>query len=164
MTFKNDEFGDPQYRPAVGMMILNSENKIFAGQRVDTKAPAWQMPQGGVGPFEDLDQAMLRELEEEIGTKNVEIIVKSKTWYKYDLPVDIAKRLWGGKYKGQRQIWYVLRFRGQDEEINVNTYHAEFQKWKWFEKDELLELIVPFKKDLYAQVFTDLWPYVIKEN
>lgn len=163
MQFFDDEFGDPSYRPAVGMMLLNAENKIFVGQRRDNKN-AWQMPQGGIGPYEDTDQAMLRELEEEIGTRNVEIIVKSKAWYKYDLPTDIAARLWNGKFKGQRQIWYVLRFRGQDEEININTYHPEFCAWKWIEKAELLDLIVPFKRDLYSRVLEELWDYVLKQQ
>jgi len=160
MAFLEEEFGDPLYRPAVGMMMLNAENKVFVGQRMDTTIEAWQMPQGGIGPHEDLDQAMLRELEEEIGTKNVEIIIKSKTWYKYDLPAELATKLWSGKYKGQKQIWYVLRFRGIEEDININTLHPEFCDWKWVEKDELLRIIVPFKRDLYTQVFEDLWPYI----
>lgn len=162
MPIKKNDFGDPYYRSAVGMMMLNAENKIFIGQRTDSRDPAWQMPQGGIGPHEDTDQAMLRELEEEIGTKNVEIIVKSKTWYKYDLPLDLAERLWSGKYKGQKQIWYVLRYRGKDEDININTYHPEFCSWRWAEKEELLELIVPFKKELYQKIFDDLWPYIEK--
>ena len=164
MHFFDDDFGDPLYRPAVGMMILNAENKIFVGQRLDSKEPAWQMPQGGIGPHEDTDQAMLRELEEEIGTRNVEIIVKSKNWYKYDLPAEIAGRLWNGKFKGQKQIWYVLRFRGQDKDININTYRPEFRSWKWVEKTELLELIVPFKHELYARILEELWGYVPKNE
>jgi len=159
-----DDFGDPLYRPAVGMMLLNGENKVFVGERCDNKEPAWQMPQGGIGPHEDTDQAMLRELQEEIGTRNVEIIVKSKIWYKYDLPKPLAGRLWNGRFKGQKQIWYVLRFRGQDEDINIHTYHPEFRTWKWVEKEELLELIIPFKRDLYTRVLHDLWPYVLKQN
>lgn len=164
MHFSDNEFGDPLYRPAVGMMILNAENKIFVGQRLDNKEPAWQMPQGGIGPHEDTDQAMLRELEEEIGTRNVEIIVKAKTWYKYDLPPEIAGRLWNGKFKGQKQIWYVLRFRGKDEDININTYRPEFRSWKWVEKEELLKLIVPFKKELYGRILEELWEYVEKNT
>lgn len=159
----DDEFGDPLYRPAVGMMILNAENKIFVGQRLDNKEVAWQMPQGGISPHEDADQAMLRELEEEIGTRNVEIIVKSKTWYKYDLPPEIAARLWQGKFKGQKQIWYVLRFRGKDREININTYHPEFRAWKWVDKAELLDLIVPFKRQLYERILKELWMYALKK-
>lgn len=164
MSFFNEEFGDPLYRPGVGMMILSDENKIFVGQRMDNKNPAWQMPQGGIGPHEDADQAMLRELQEEIGTRNVEIIVKSKTWYKYDLPPELATRLWSGKFKGQKQIWYALRFRGKDEEINIQTYQPEFREWKWVDKEELLELIIPFKRNLYDQVLKDLWTYVLKNK
>jgi putative (di)nucleoside polyphosphate hydrolase len=164
MSFFDEQFGDPLYRPAVGMMILNDDNKIFIGQRMDSKEPAWQMPQGGIGPHEDTDQAMLRELQEEIGTRNVEIIVKSKTWYKYDLPPELATRLWNGKFKGQKQIWYALRFRGDDEEINIQTYHPEFRAWKWVDKEELLELIIPFKRDLYARVLKDLWTYILKHK
>ncbi|MBI2707927.1 MAG: RNA pyrophosphohydrolase [Proteobacteria bacterium] len=160
----SDDFGDPLYRPAVGMMLINGENKVFVGQRFDNKEPAWQMPQGGIGPHEDTDQAMLRELQEEIGTRNVEIIVKSKIWYKYDLPKPLAERLWNGKFKGQKQIWYALRFRGKDADINIHTYHPEFRTWKWVEKEEVLELIIPFKRDLYTRVLHDLWPYVLKQD
>ena len=163
MSFK-DDFGDPLYRPAVGMMILNAENKVFIGQRSDYEDRAWQMPQGGIASHEDVDQAMLRELFEEVGTRDVEIIVKSKKWYKYDLPEHLAKRLWRGKYKGQQQIWYGLRFRGQDEDINIHTYHPEFREWRWVEPEELLDLIIPFKRDLYAQVFADLWPYILRDG
>lgn len=120
------------------------------------------MPQGGIAPHEETDQAMLRELQEEIGTRNVEIIVKSKTWYKYDLPPELSEKLWGGKYKGQKQIWFALRFRGSDDDININTYHPEFRSWKWVDKEELLELVIPFKRDLYARVLKDLWNYVLK--
>ena len=164
MHVSEEDFGDPLYRPAVGMMILNAEDKIFVGQRIDNKDPAWQMPQGGIGLHEDTDHAMLRELQEEIGTRNVEIIVKSKHWYKYDLPPELAKRLWNGKFKGQTQIWYALRFRGKDEEISIHTYHPEFRSWKWVNKKELLELVVPFKKDLYFNVLDDLWPYILKSR
>ncbi len=159
-----EPFGDPLYRPAVGMMLLNEENKIFVGQRADYEADAWQMPQGGIAPHEDVDQAMLRELDEEVGTRNVEILVKSKKWYKYDLPRELAKRLWRGKYKGQQQIWYALRFCGEDSDINIQTYHPEFREWKWIEKEDLLDLIIPFKRDLYTQVLEDLWPYVLRES
>lgn len=162
MSSHKDEFWDPLYRRGVGMMVVNNENKIFVGQRHDYKVPAWQMPQGGIAPHEDSDQAMLRELQEELGTRDIEIIVKSKTWYKYDLPEDLAKRLWSGKFKGQQQIWYALRFRGQDEDINIHTYHPEFREWKWVKKEDLLDFIIPFKRDLYTRVFQDLWPYVAK--
>ena len=162
MARKFDDYGDPSYRLGVGMMILNAENKILVAQRLDTKGPSWQMPQGGISLYEDTDQAMLRELEEEIGTRKVEILIKSKTWYKYDLPSGLAEHLWGGRYKGQRQIWYVLRFKGEDKDINVHTYHAEFRDWKWVNKDELISLVIPFKQKLYGQLIHDLWPYVLR--
>lgn len=158
------DFGDPLYRPAVGMMILNAENKIFMGQRADQADPAWQMPQGGINPREDVDQAMLRELFEEVGTRDVEIIVKSKKWYRYDFPEHLATRLWWGKYKGQKQIWYALRFRGQDGDINLNTYQPEFREWCWATQEELLERTIPFKRALYTEVFADLWPYVLRKD
>lgn len=164
MRFLKEDFGDPFYRPGVGMMVINRENKIFVGQRLDNKNSAWQMPQGGIGPHEETDQAMLRELQEEIGTRNVEIIVKSKTWYKYELPTELSGKLWNGKYKGQKQIWFALRFRGNDDEININTYHPEFRSWKWVDKEELLELVIPFKHDLYERVLKDLWGYVLKHR
>lgn len=160
MHFLEEDQEDSLYRPGIGMMILNAENKIFVAQRIDNEEPAWQMPQGGIDPHEDADQAMFRELQEEIGTRNVEIIAKSKTWYKYDLPPDLAKRLWSGKFKGQKQIWYVLRFRGQDKDINISTHRPEFRNWKWAEKEELLELIVPFKRELYAHILKDLWIHI----
>lgn len=163
MTLQEDKFDwDPNYRLGVGMILINPKRQIFMGQRKDKTSQAWQMPQGGISPHEDPDHAMLRELVEEIGTRNVEIIVKAKSWHKYDLPEELAGRLWGGKYKGQQQLWYALKFRGNDDEININTYHPEFSTWKWFEKDEVLPHIVPFKKDLYTLVLDELWPYVEK--
>ena len=163
MRISNNDFGDPLYRAAVGMMLLNSENKIFVGQRVDVSTTAWQMPQGGIAPHEDTDQAMIRELQEEVGTRKFEIIVKSKYWYKYDLPPELAGRLWGGKFKGQKQIWYALRFKGEDADINIHTYHPEFAAWKWVDKDDLLDLIIPFKRELYTRILEDLWPYVERD-
>lgn len=153
---------DPDYRLGVGMMLINSQRKIFMGQRKDKADQAWQMPQGGISPHEDPDHAMLRELVEEIGTRNVEIIVKGKAWHKYDLPEELAGRLWSGRYKGQQQLWYALKFRGEDSEININTYHPEFSTWQWFEKDQIIDHIVTFKKELYVQVLDELWPYVEK--
>ena len=144
------------------MILLNASDQIFVGQRIDNKEDAWQMPQGGISRGETPDQAMLREIQEEIGTRNVEIIVKSSKWYRYDLPEDLAGKLWSGQYKGQQQIWYVLRFRGDESEININTHHPEFRSWKWVEKDDVAHLIVPFKKELYSSVFEDLWPFVLK--
>lgn len=155
-----DREDESSYRPGVGMMLINKSNKIFVGQRKKSRKPAWQMPQGGIDLDEDPESAMLRELEEEIGTRNVEIITYSKRWYSYKIPPRLAPRLWGGKYKGQKQLWYLLRFLGHDKDINIATSHAEFSSWKWVEKQELLDLIIPFKRDLYREVLKDLWPYV----
>lgn len=160
MSAPRDQYKSSLYRPAVGMMIVNKKNKIFMGQRQEQPLPAWQMPQGGISPHEETDQAMLRELQEEVGTRDIEIIMKSKEWYTYDLPADLANRLWSGRFKGQRQIWYALRFRGEDEDINIHTYHPEFRLWKWVDKEEVLDLSISFKRDLYNRVLTDLWPAV----
>ena len=159
-----DETSTELYRLGIGMMMVNAENKIFVGQRLDIIDSAWQMPQGGVDRHETTDQAMLRELEEEIGTRDVEVIVKSEKLYRYNLPLELSGRLWGGKYKGQRQIWYALRFRGKDKDINIKTRDPEFRDWKWGTKDELLDIIVPFKKNLYECVLEDLWPYVLRHS
>lgn len=162
MHLSKEDSEDPLYRPGVGMIILNNKNKIFVGQRIDSPFPAWQMPQGGIDKDEDLDQAMLRELEEEIGTRNVKIVTKSKCWYKYDLPQELSGKLWKGRFKGQKQIWFILRFYGKDEDINIHTSHPEFRNWKWADKDEVIELAAPFKRELYTHVFNDLWDYVLK--
>ena len=159
-----DESWDTQYRRGVGMILLNKHNQVFVGQRLDNRQEAWQMPQGGIDRKESPDQAMLRELQEETGTRNVEIIAKSSKWYRYDLPDDLGAKLWGGRYKGQQQIWYLLRFRGEDKEINIHTHHPEFRSWKWVDKDEIMELIVPFKKELYNQILSDLWPFVLRKS
>jgi putative (di)nucleoside polyphosphate hydrolase len=164
MDFSQEAFSDPSYRAGIGMMIVNHENKIFVGQRLNLVQEAWQMPQGGIDPHEDPDQAMLRELTEEIGTSNVEIIVKSKKWYQYDLPSQVRARVWNGQFRGQKQLWYALRFKGTDKEINIHTPHPEFCAWKWVNKEELLNLIVPFKKDIYIQVLDEFWPFVLRSR
>lgn len=145
------------YRSGVGMIVLNHENKIFAGQRLDNPEPAWQMPQGGIDVGENIEKAMLRELEEEIGTRNVKILGQTKRWLKYDIPRELARILWGGNYKGQKQMWYLLRFLGNDSEINIHTEHPEFREWKWMDKDEVIRAAVPFKRELYRRVFEELW-------
>jgi putative (di)nucleoside polyphosphate hydrolase len=164
MTSSRDVLHDPSYRLGIGMLIVNHENKIFVGQRIDKPQAAWQMPQGGVDEHENPDQAMIRELEEEIGTTNVEVIVKSKKFYQYDLPSHLRENLWNGKFKGQKQIWYALRFKGSDKDVNIHTSDPEFCDWKWVDKNRLLDLIVPFKKDLYIQVIDELWPFVLKSS
>ena len=144
------------YRNGVGMVILNQNKKIFIGQRFDKDESAWQMPQGGIDKNENPHDACIRELTEETGIyKNFKIIYKTKNWYSYDLPKNLQKKLWRGKYKGQIQQWFLIDFFGEDNEINIQTKHPEFKKWKWASKDELMSLIVPFKKNLYEKTFIE---------
>lgn len=140
------------YRPCVGMMLINREGRVFVARRIDNVAEAWQMPQGGIDADEDPRVAAMRELEEEIGTRNAEIVAESRGWLSYDLPEHLVGKLWGGKYRGQTQKWFALRFLGEDAEINIATKHPEFSHWKWVAPAELPGLIVPFKRDLYEAV------------
>lgn len=143
------------YRKGVGMVLLNKDNKVFVGKRVDTKSEAWQMPQGGIDKGETDDEAVLRELAEEVGTNKVEIISKSKYWYNYDLPEALVPKVWNGKYKGQRQKWFLIRFIGDDSDVNIATEHQEFCEWKWVDFEELLDMIVPFKREIYSYVMDE---------
>jgi putative (di)nucleoside polyphosphate hydrolase len=145
---------DLPYRPAAGIMLLNDAGKVFVARRIDTTAEAWQMPQGGLDPGEDARAGMLRELEEEtgIGADRVEVIAKAAELLYYDLPADLRKKVWGGKYRGQEQHWFLLCYLGRDDDINLDTAHPEFCAWKWAEPADLPELIVPFKQDLYRAV------------
>ncbi len=140
------------YRPCVGMMILNAANQVFVARRIDTLVEAWQMPQGGIDEGEDPQAAVLREMEEEIGTNKAKIIAESREWLSYDLPEHLVPQLWGGKYRGQKQKWFALRFTGTDSDINIATKHPEFSQWKWVEPAQVPELIVPFKRELYQSI------------
>jgi len=135
-------------------MLLDSEGKVFVAQRIDSSLEAWQMPQGGLDPGEDPQVGALRELEEEtgIGPHLVEILGRAPDVLLYDLPPELRGKIWGGKYRGQAQHWFVARFLGVDEDINLETVHPEFRAWKWADASDLVDLIVPFKKRLYAQV------------
>ena len=148
------------YRPGVGLMLVNGEGRVFVARRIDTPGKAWQMPQGGINEDESPPQAALRELKEEIGTDKARIIAESKAWLSYDLPADLAGKLWGGRYRGQRQKWYLLRFTGSDADIDIHTAEAEFCAWKWVELDALPELIVPFKRQLYLDLIAEFGPLV----
>jgi putative (di)nucleoside polyphosphate hydrolase len=146
-----------RYRRGVGVMLLNSRGEVFVGARIDNTDEAWQMPQGGMDAGEDDPWlAGLRELEEETGIPPhlVERIAKCPERLKYDLPEKLRSRLWGGKYKGQDQDWYLARFLGSDSDINIATEHPEFREWKWIRAERLPELIVPFKRDLYRQLLS----------
>ena len=135
-------------------MLLNGEGQAFVAQRIDSPSEAWQMPQGGVDKGEDPRDAVLRELEEEIGAPRhcYAILAEHDDWLRYDLPEALIGRLWGGKYRGQEQKWFALRFTGADSDIDIQTPHPEFSRWRWAALDELPQLIVPFKRDIYAQV------------
>lgn len=143
------------YRPGVGLMLLNARGQVFVAQRLDMPSAAWQMPQGGIDPGETPRQAALRELHEEVGTDKVEIIAESRDWVRYDLPADLAAKLWAGRYRGQEQKWFVLRFLGTDADIDIATAEPEFSAWRWAELRELPDLIVPFKRDLYRRLIAE---------
>ena len=141
------------------MMLFNKDGLIFAGQRLDQRVEAWQMPQGGIDENEDPRRAALRELEEEIGTSNVAFLREHPDWLHYDLPEHLIGVALDGRYRGQMQKWFALRFLGEDSEIDLDTRHKEFSDWKWVTPDELLSLIVLFKRDIYGKViaaFRDL--------
>jgi 8-oxo-dGTP pyrophosphatase MutT (NUDIX family) len=139
------------YRKGVGVMLLNERNEVFVGQRIDARHDAWQMPQGGINEGEDPRDAAFRELKEEVGTDKARIIAESKAWLRYDLPSEAGKR-WEGRWRGQRQKWFVMRFEGTDADVNVATEHPEFADWKWVPIANLPNLIVSFKRQLYVDI------------
>lgn len=143
---------DLPYRLGVGVVLLNAEGHVFVAQRIDTPG-AWQLPQGGIDKNEDPVLAVMRELEEEIGTNNAKIIAETDGWLTYDLPKDVRKKVWKGKYRGQKQKWYAMRFLGQDDDIDLEAdKHPEFSEWRWTGMLGLPDLIVPFKRDLYVEI------------
>jgi putative (di)nucleoside polyphosphate hydrolase len=158
------KYDDLPYRPCVGMMVLNKKGRVFIGRRLDgpehvDDKHAWQMPQGGVDPKEDPWPAALRELYEETNITSVEKLAESKEWYSYDIPREIAGKAWKGKYRGQTQKWYALRFIGKKKEIDVENpaggHKPEFVEWRWEKIDRLPALVVPFKRKVYEQVIED---------
>jgi putative (di)nucleoside polyphosphate hydrolase len=146
-----------RYRRGVGIMLLDPRRRVFAGRRIDTPE-AWQMPQGGIDPGESPRQAALRELEEETGTAKAEILAETKDWLRYELPPERRQRLWGGRYRGQEQKWFAMRFLGSDEDIDLARHHPEFDAWKWVAAADLPGLIVPFKRALYEAVLREFAP------
>jgi putative (di)nucleoside polyphosphate hydrolase len=147
------------YRPCVGLMVLNRAGQVFVGNRIDQSIESWQMPQGGIDEGEEPWDTALRELKEEIGTSNVELLREHPDWLFYDLPPQLIGVAWEGKFRGQKLKWFAVRFKGTDADINVKTAHQEFSNWKWADISDLLGLIVPFKRETYAKViaaFSDL--------
>ncbi|WP_448582523.1 RNA pyrophosphohydrolase [Thermaurantiacus sp.] len=142
------------YRPGVGIMLLNADRQVFVGQRLDQHAEAWQMPQGGIDEGEEPFPAALRELEEETGVAPhlTRLLAETADWLSYDLPPELMGKLWGGRYRGQRQKWFALQFLGTDGDINIKTAHPEFRAWQWASPKDLERLIVPFKRPLYAEL------------
>jgi len=146
------------YRPCVGMLLLNAEDKVFVGRRIDAAKDGdniWQMPQGGIDKGETPAEAVLRELHEEVGTDKAEIIAESRQWLRYDLPAHLVGKLWKGRYRGQKQLWFALRFLGEDSDIDLATAHPEFDAWRWAELDDLPSLVIPFKRATYEAVVAE---------
>ncbi len=151
------KFKNLPYRSNVGIMLINDNGHVFVGQRLDNNQNAWQMPQGGIDGDEDPQSAAYRELLEETGIEqeNVKFLATSSKWLLYDLPEDLIPKLWDGKYRGQKQKWFLFKFLGTNKDINISTENPEFSSWKWIPKENLLEEIVPFKKSVYESVLRE---------
>ena len=143
-------------RLGVGIVLLNNKNKVFVGKRIDNPVNSWQMPQGGVNENENFLVAAKRELEEETSIKSVELIRELDKWLTYDLPKNLLGKLWQGKYRGQRQKWFIMKFTGKNEEINIKTKNPEFLDWKWVNSKELINIAVNFKVNIYKKLKEEL--------
>lgn len=160
------DFSQLVYRPCVGIMVLNRDGLIWIGRRSDAKNKIegdgtwWQMPQGGIDKGEDPRAAAFRELYEETHIRSAEIIAEHSQWLNYDLPPELIGDKWGGKYRGQTQKWFVMRFHGEDSEVDISPpdQEIEFDQWRWARRSELMDLIVPFKREVYREVLAELGP------
>lgn len=155
-----DPYADLPYRPCVGVMLANADGHVFVGQRLDSEVAAWQMPQGGIDPGETARDAALRELWEETGvlTSMVEIVALTENPVRYDLPEHLIGKLWKGRYRGQEQVWALMRFNGSDADVNIATEHPEFSEWRWLPPEDLVANIVPFKRAVYEAVLAEFGP------
>tara|TARA_Y100001970_G_C13895566_1_gene680914 strand:- start:235 stop:705 length:471 start_codon:yes stop_codon:yes gene_type:complete len=147
-------------RIGVGVIVLNKKNKVFVGKRKDNPVDNWQMPQGGVNNGEDFLTAMKRELNEETSIKNIEILKELNEYFEYELPRNLLGIIWKGKFRGQKQKWFIVRFIGEESEINLKTKNPEFIDWKWIEMDELPKVIVDFKKRIYEKLLEELKKFI----
>ena len=147
-------------RTGVGIIVLNNNNHVFVGKRKDNPGNEWQMPQGGVDKGEDFTDAMKRELYEETSIKNIKVLRVIDQMYEYELPKNLVGIIWKGKYRGQKQKWFITKFLGRDEEININTKRPEFINWKWIEPKKLPEVIVNFKKNLYIDLLREIKAFI----
>ena len=143
------------YRPCVGIVLIDGRGRVFVGRRADMNGEHWQLPQGGIDPGETPADAALRELEEEAGTSAAEIVQESSAWHAYDLPPHLVGRVWGGRYRGQTQRWFLLRFTGSDDDIDLTRHHQEFDGWRWVEPEALPDLVVSFKRPVYEAVLEE---------
>jgi putative (di)nucleoside polyphosphate hydrolase len=146
----------------VGGVIINKDKKVFVGKRIDNKNDYWQMPQGGIDENENAEVAVYRELFEETGIKSeyLKLISVSKLWFYYDVPDGVIPKLWNGKYRGQKQKWFLFEFTGEDSQIDINNFHPEFEEWKWVKVENLPKLIVPFKERLYREIINEFKPHL----
>lgn len=149
------DFSHLPYRAGVGVMLLNATGEVFVAKRIDSVAEAWQMPQGGMDAGETPEAAARRELQEETGVTQAVVLAHTQDWKYYDLPDALVPKIWGGKYRGQKQHWFCMRFTGVDADINIHGPHPEFSQWRWVPPHALPDLIVPFKRDLYAELVAE---------
>ena len=147
-------------RLGVGIVLLNDNNEVFVGKRIDNPENFWQMPQGGVDENENFLDAAKRELEEETGIKNIKLIKEIEGWLTYDLPKNLLGKIWKGKYRGQKQKWFIMKFLGNNNEININTKKPEFMNWKWIKPSKLPEVAVNFKIDIYKKISKEVSNFI----